>query len=60
MIGVDEDTLGDTEQCRDKLSQWGSKVRSLVDVGTKCALGMLGREDAGITLGDGMGEDGAG
>ena len=35
--GNDLDTLGDSEQCRDKVSQLGSKVRSLGDVGTTCA-----------------------
>ena len=57
MLGIDADTLGDTEHCGDKVSQLGSKGRSFMDAGTSFALGMLGKEDAGITLGDWMAED---
>ena len=52
VIGIDGDTLGDKEQSRDEVSLLRSKVRSLVDAGTAFALVMLGKEDAGITLGD--------
>ena len=51
MLGIDEDTLGDTEHCGDKVSQLVSKGRTFVDAGTSFALVMLGKEDAGITLG---------
>ena len=57
VIGIDGDTLGEKERSRDEVPHAGSKVRSLVDAGAEVTLLSLVEEDAGITLGDCMGED---